>query len=300
MSVATGMAVAGVAAAGASAYGSAQQRAAMSEAADMFTPFQMMRRTARVNQTVVPTNLNTELENRQQYDPQFLQHNLDMQRQFAPQQAQAALDVTRQMAPEYLKLQEELLNQQDPNALATRDNLGATILSELRAGRDMTEGQRMRYLDDIRGAQVARGNYTGPSASFDEAFRLSGAGDQLLQQRVGNAANFLANVPGKGQMAAGLPNPFQSVNPAAQGANFRVVDPGDAFRAAGYQASVNNTTAQLAMAPQPNPWLAGLGGLSGTMAGYSAMTKPQGGAMPSSYQPTPTQGFQQNAWAALG
>jgi hypothetical protein len=269
MSVAT-VAMAAVAAGG-TAYSAAQQRAAMSDAQDMLTPFQMMRKTAKVTAQTTPQNLQTELDNRLAYDQQFLDHQFQLQQKYAPMQAQQALDINRELAPQYLALQQSLLEQSDPNAAAAQKLLGETAMSELGKGREMTDAQRFNFMDNIRGAQVARGNFTGNAAAFDEALKMSGYGDNLLQQRMSNAANFLSNVPSKTQMSVGLPNAFQPINSNAMGANYRVTDPDAWAKAQGYQGQSNQINAQLAMAPQTNPWTAGLGAATGVGLGYMNM-----------------------------
>ena len=79
----------------------------------------------------------------------------------------------------------------NPTAYATRDALGQQVSDELAMGSQMTDAQKRNYTEKVRAAQIARGNYVGDSASFDEALNLTGYGDQLQQQRQQAALSFI-------------------------------------------------------------------------------------------------------------
>jgi hypothetical protein len=84
----------------------------------------------------------------------------------------------------------ESLKETDPEAYAMRTKLGQQLLSDLDS-EDLTPAQRRRVEQSMRMSQAARGNVLGSAAAFDEALAVSGYGEDLRRQRVGDAMNFL-------------------------------------------------------------------------------------------------------------
>ena len=181
--------------------------------------------------------------------------------------AQVALDIQGEYGPQFAAQQKEQLLATDPDRYAAQEQLGQQMLSELQAGRELTDQQRQNVEQGVRGAQVARGNVYGPANVAQEALAKFDVGEKLRQQRMGNVQSYLQGMPiaaqfgqlqGAQQGAAPfMPQQLQpgiGVNPnaGAQGMQF---------------ASQNYGTYVRGMANQSNPWMTGLGFVGGALGG---------------------------------
>lgn len=197
------------------------------------------------------------------------QQKIDMQGQeeSARRMAQVALDIQSEYGPQFAAQQKEQLLATDPDRYAAQEQLGQQMLSELQAGRELTDQQRQNVEHGVRGAQVARGNVFGPANVAQEALAKFDVGEKLRQQRIGNVQSYLQGMPiaaqfgqlqGAQQGAAPfMPQQLQpglGVNPnaGAQGMQF---------------ASQNYGTYVRGMANQSNPWMTGLGFVGGALGG---------------------------------
>jgi hypothetical protein len=270
MGFATAAALVTAAAAAASA---AQQMSADSpEVSTQFmNPIRMMRKGTALEQLLAPQRLSSEIQNRQRFDPQFIEHELAMQGRSAQGVSQNALDIQRMFAPQFAALNQELLEATNPEAVAARKALGEMVINELSLGRELSGGQKRTVERNVRGAQAARGNILGDAAAFQETMALTDAGDRLLDQRINNTMKFLA-APRPQDQWAGLTTPFAPLS-QAESANYRVINPnaGQQTAAAGNAAAANQVSAYSAQVNAPNPWTQGLGTLAGTAGSLGAM-----------------------------
>lgn len=184
------------------------------------------------------------------------------------------------------------------SAYQVRDALGLQLASDLAAGNDLTDAQRNRVQQDIRRSQAARGNILGDGAAFDEAIASSDLAERIAQERKTNALSFINSrdlAPSFASM--GVVNPTQVVtpnnapaqpvnpllpnNPSATAPAFSAtttsgpnltatpaatLNPNAGANGANYAAGVWQTQANNA-AQQQNPWMTGLGLVTGTALG---------------------------------
>jgi hypothetical protein len=187
----------------------------------------------------------------------------------------------------------------NPTAYATRDALGAQIAAELAKGRDMTDDQRNRYTEQVRGAQAARGNVLGDSAAFEEALKLTEYGDTLQKDRQGAALSFINSRDlGPTFQTVGAVNPLmpnfgatQTMNPqvpnlaatttTAPNLNPAGVAPQNPLAFLNPSAGQNSATYAGNIwqqqfqreSEQVNPWMAGLGMLTGAAGAAGGVGK---------------------------
>lgn len=192
---------------------------------------------------------------------------------------------------------------ENPEAYATRDALGKQIAGELAAGNGMTDAQKRNYTEQIRAAQVTRGNALGDSASFDEALNLTNYGDNLQKQRQQTALSFInsrdlnPNFATVGAVNPVMPNysatqPLNptvpnlaatttngpNLNPASitQNNPLALLNPNAGAQSAGAAQSIWQQQFQ-AEQDQVDPWMAGLGlafqglGAAGGIAALAAI-----------------------------
>jgi hypothetical protein len=190
----------------------------------------------------------------------------------------------------------------NPEAYAARTALGRQIAEELAAGGTMTDAQKRAYTEKVRGAQAARGNIMGDSASFEEALSLTGYADQLKKDRQAAALSFLNSrdlAPSFATIGAVNPvvpnfGPTQTLNPqvpnlqatTTSGPNLNptpvqsnplaFLNPSAGQQGAGYAMNEWQNRTQIA-SQQVDPWMAGLGlafqglGAAGGVAGLMAL-----------------------------
>lgn len=225
----------------------------------------------------------------------------DFQRQYADAMARTMLDLQQQYGSDYVQQRLKELRLSDPEGTQMRqdlwtrlqrdaterpaqpmaENLQARILQDLQRGGSLTDQERQQVEQNVRGLQVARGNYLGDAAAMQEGqavtqasedkatlrqqqalqFLASGATPEDVeyrraQQTLANLGAFLTGTSPTAQFAqlAGAQNqvvPFAS-SPAGSGVNLNAGANALTFNQGLYaaQSAWNNG--------QTNPWLAGL------------------------------------------
>jgi hypothetical protein len=181
--------------------------------------------------------------------------------------AQLQLDIQKEYGPQMAAQAKEQLKETDPTRYAAQEQLGQQMLSELEAGRDLTDRQQQNVEQGVRGAQSARGNVLGPANIAQEALAKFDVGEKLRQQRVGNVQSYLQGMP----MAA----QFSQLQGAQQGAAPFMpqqmqgglgVNPNAGGQAMNF-ASQNYGSYVRGMGNQSNPWMTGLGFVGGALGG---------------------------------
>jgi hypothetical protein len=221
--------------------------------------------------------------------------DLQGQEQAAKTMAGLVMDIQKEYGPQMAQQQKEQLKAIDPDYYAAREGLGRQMLTELQAGRELTDQQRQNVEQSVRGAQTARGNVLGSANVAQEALAKFDVGEKLRQQRMANVQSYLQGMPISAQLGslAGaqqgaapfmpqpLPPPAMSLNPNAAG------------QALQHSASTYGTYVR-GMANRSNPWMTGLGfglGMLGGPAG-DALGGMMGGGAPSNWsQATPGIGY---------
>lgn len=206
-----------------------------------------------LNLKYLPQQLAGEQAARSQTDAQRVQAQQALQSQFGPTQ------YAQQLAA---------FNQLDPAYSSIRGQLAHNVSDQLAQGTHLSPSQTTELQQQVRGAQSARGNAYGDSAGIAEAYTLGDRGQQLYQQRLGNAAGFL-----------GMPTMAQqvgSVAPISPDRSFAYVDPAAGFQGinaanARYQGIVGAQAAN--QGGSGNSWLSSLGQvaqLAGTVAAFAS------------------------------
>lgn len=198
----------------------------------------------------MPELLAAEQDARNQYDPQRLEEQLALQEQYGARLYQDQLNA---------------LHQLDPTGTALREQLGQRVSGDLAQGYELDPQLASQLQNQIRGAQVSRGNVLGNAPASAEALYQGQAAQQMYQQRLQNAGTFLGSPTPEQQLLA-----VQSAQPdrSSQYANPNSGYLGQQFGLQNY----SNLLAQNAAsgASQTNPWATALGGAaSGALAGSS-------------------------------
>lgn len=227
---------------------------------------------------LLPKRLEAEANARLKYDPIFQQQQIDLFRDASPQLAQIALDMQTEYGDEFVEASRRQLEASDPEGFALRQELGSKLLEDLKAGRSLTDEERRESRNNVRGAQLARGNYLGNASAFEELQTMSDAGFRKEQQRMANAGAFLGQP---------LNAQFQSLSGAQQGAApVQQVNAGNPFRYMGTDTMQNgaqfasntfSTQANIYANQPQNPWMSGLGMLTGAVG--QAAAGPIGGGI---------------------
>jgi hypothetical protein len=198
----------------------------------------------------LPSLLAAEEGSRLQYDPQRIAEQQGLQAQFGPIQTQQQLDQLQQI---------------DPTGQALREQLGGQVSSDLASGYQLPPDFASELENQIRGAQVVRGNTLGAAPASAEALFKGKAAIDLYQQHLDNAGQFL-----------GLQTPEQQItllSGVQPDRSFSYVDPnaglqGQQFALGNYQ----NLLAQNQLATNTgNSWTRALAGAgTGAAQGYAA------------------------------
>jgi hypothetical protein len=191
---------------------------------------------------------------------------LDFSRESADSNAQTALYIQRTYGADFIRQRLEELKLADPTGFALREQMGASVASELEQGSRLSPSMLAEVQQSTRAAQAARGNVMGDANVAVEGMESGNAGYRLFQQRLANASAFLSGttpvaqfgqISGGQQGAAGV-NPMaiqqfgSTVNPnaGAQGSQF-------AMQSYGQQSS------NVFQDNQQNPWQTLLGQVQG-------------------------------------
>lgn len=158
------------------------------------------------------------LELQKQYGPAYIEEAINQTRLTDPY----SFDLRKQLGADLMsgKLSSEKVGLTDTPSLQDfmeseqtgrmRSQLEQQLLDELAMGNQLTTNQQRNLQQGVRGAQTARGNYMGRAPEFEEALQYVGYGDQLANQRRGNALGFLQS----GQSTSDSNNRFTQANNA--------------------------------------------------------------------------------------
>lgn len=162
------------------------------------------RKGIETNLKYLPKLLLAEQNARQQYDPQRIDEQMALQDQYGARQSQQQLDA---------------LHRLDPQGAAIRQQVGQQVQSDLASGYNLPPGLQRAVTSQIRGAEAARGNDLGNAAITAESVYSGNAMQQLYQQHLQNAEQFLSGPTPEQQLLAVSPvSPDRSsayVNPSA-------------------------------------------------------------------------------------
>lgn len=165
---------------------------------------------------------------------------LDFGIESADKLAKSQLEISQKYGADFIAERKKELELADPTGAAIREKMGKSVLGDLEAGQQLSDGIKADVVESERAAQAARGNVVGASSGAAEAMTVGNAGYRLWQQKLANAASFLSGATPQAQ--------FASLTGAQQG-----VTP---FQMAGVQAGTNinaNAAAQGWQAAQ-NKW----------------------------------------------
>ncbi len=90
----------------------------------------------------------------------------------------------------------------DPEGWAMREEMGATILDQLKQGSALDDTTKAQVTEAERAGAAARGNILGASSAAAEAMTVGDAGFRLFQQRLANAAAFMQGTTPQAQFSA--------------------------------------------------------------------------------------------------
>lgn len=201
-----------------------------------------------------------------QYLPTFLQGEQAARNLYNPQRVAGQQQLQSTYGPTQYGQQLQALNQLDPGWMALRNQLGNQVYSDLQSGYSLPPAYQTQLQNQIRGAQTARGNALGNSATADESGFLGQAALQLYQQKIQNAGNFLQGTT--------VPQQLLAVQPVQADMTSQYVNPNAGFQ--GQQFALNNyqnlLAQQAASGAGRNPWSSALSGAasgasSGAMVG---------------------------------
>src|SRR6266436_4748701 len=172
------------------------------------------------------------------YLPQLLQGEQAARTQYDPARVQEQLDLQQKYGPTQWNQQLTALQALDPQGVDIRHRLGQAVTSDLKSGYNLPAGLNTEVTSQIRGAEAARGNEMGNAPIAAEALYKGNAANQLYQQHLQSANQFLAGATPEQQMIAIQPvtpdRSSQYVNPSAPGA---LAAPNYQNMLAAYQAS---------------------------------------------------------------
>lgn len=202
-------------------------------------PAETYRQGANISLEVLPRFLAAEQDARSQYDPQRVYEQQMLQEFFGPNQYRQQLDA---------------LNQLDPESSVIRRQLAGRVSHDLASGINLPADYSRELDTQFRGAQAARGNTLGASAGSAEAGFKGRAAQELYQQHLTDAGNFLSGPTPESQISL-----IQGVQPDRSSAytNPNAGTQGQNFALNNYQ----NILAQQQLAGGGrNPWAGAAGG----------------------------------------
>lgn len=197
-----------------------------------------------------------------QYAPRFAEQEYQLRQQYDPLYARQQLDLTKQLGPESADLYKQLLERIDPESAGIRRQLAGEVSGGLKQGYDLDPRMRREVEQSIRGAQVARGNYTGAAPVTAEATQTGSAASEMYQRRLSNAANFLSGVPTGTQQVQGAAGFTQGTTTPNNSFNYVNRNAGTQGQALAQQ-NYSNQLAAFNIKQQNNPWTQALGVLGG-------------------------------------
>jgi hypothetical protein len=109
------------------------------------------------------------------------------------------IDLDKELGGEELARSLERLKSVDPDRWKLNEALTKLALGDLQRGDSLNDSERTNLEENVRGSQIARGNYLGGAPSADEVLAKFNLGQQLKQQRISNAGNVLNSDPYRAQ-----------------------------------------------------------------------------------------------------
>ncbi len=218
---------------------------------------------------LLPERLAAEADARLKYDPLFQDMEIDLMRKASPELAQIALDVQERYGSQFVESSRKQLEQSDPEGFKLRQELGQKLLADLKAGRSLTDREQKDTLNNVRGAQVARGNFLGDAAAFQEMEAMGDAGFRKEQQRYANAGSFLGN-PLNAQFSSLSGAQQGSAQQVNSGAPFQYMGQNTGSQGAQFASNIYGTQSQNYANAPGNPWMAGLGMIGGAVGTAAA------------------------------
>lgn len=240
----------------------------------------------------------------------------DYQKQYASAIAAGQLQLQKDFGSQYTAERNKELQLSDPEGFAGRQQLfdlikgdlgngpddtksrqlQDQILAELKKGGDLDPQAQRNVLNQVRGGQVANGNFLGNAAAANESRGLVGASEQAKSSREQAALQFLTSgstpediqFRGQQQGNADLANFMSGQTPTAQFGQLSGAQQGAApYQGGGFLPGINQNGGQQGVnfanqvwgaqnsfqQSQANPWLAGLG-LGVQAAGAYAGSQP--------------------------
>jgi len=203
--------------------------------------------------------------------------------------AASVLDVQRKYGADFTSEALKRIQEADPTGFQARRELAQQTLDDLRLGSSLSADEENRFEQQIRGGQAARGNILGSAATSEEVLGKTEFGQKLKQQRLSNVASYVMGTPltaqyqnlsaAQNQTAPYAPVAYQpgtglNPNAGALGAQFAAGLYGQQMGAYGSQLGYMSSGYNTQMANTTNPWMTGLGMLTGagTSLGSAALT----------------------------
>lgn len=183
--------------------------------------------------------LNKEQQSRELYDWQRIAEQQGLQSQFGPTQYAQQLQALQAI---------------DPAGYALREGTAGALQGGVNAGTSLTPDQESQLEQEVRRSEAARGNIYGQAPVEAEAFTKGLYGQNLYQQRLGNALQF--------QNSATPESWLTAIPPISADRSMAYVNPNAGFLGvnasnAAFQNALG--TAGLGMNQQSNPWMSILG-----------------------------------------
>jgi hypothetical protein len=169
-----------------------------------------------------------------------------------------------QYGPTQYSQQLAALQQLDPTGTALRTQMGNKISSDLSLGYSLDPELEKQLTSQIRGAEVARGNDLGNDAISAEALYKGAAAQNMYQQRLQNAGNFLNSPTPEQQLV--------TVQPVTADRASAYIDPNAGLQQQqfGLSAYQDQLARWQLSGGSRNPWSSALAGAgSGALAGSS-------------------------------
>lgn len=113
-----------------------------------------------------------------------------------------ALDLLQKYGPGFATTEDELLQKSDPARYNLRKQAFSGAQGDLALGDALNPDEERIMNDQIRGGQAARGGYMDGTATAEEVMHKFNLGQQLKQQRVGNALSLINGAPQSATAAA--------------------------------------------------------------------------------------------------
>lgn len=206
--------------------------------------------------------------------------NAYLSSKYGQQGLTSASDAYYNTLPMFAAGNQKALDTVNPEFTSLYRQLGKSVSGELSAGTSLTPQEQQQDEGYIRGAEADRGNVFGNAPAAAEGLYLGNAGQQLLQQRQGDAESYLGGASPESQYAdlAGAAGPAISAGETSMTAPYQY-NQAPTNWASGLEGATqtqfeNSDTnalakaAAIASAPvESNPFIASLIGAGNALAG---------------------------------